>query len=196
MSSLQKFHRRTNGAVPPTVGSEAPISGSGYWMGMHPVNNAKLILAPAAAEFHASNYAWGSEGSVRGTTSATDGISNTNTLYALGSAAHPAAYHCKTMTLGGYSNWYLPAIDELSACTWYNNTYTVRTNPFQADSGWYSGSTATSMLLSSTEIDAYYVKGCRMYDGFVYGTASYWGNYKNKSVGSYYGKMRAMRRIV
>ena len=41
---------------------------------------------------------------------------NTNTLYAFGSAAHPAAYYCKTLTLGGYNTWYLPSFDELTGC--------------------------------------------------------------------------------
>jgi hypothetical protein len=57
---------------------------------------------------------WGSSGTVRGTTSTTNGVANTNTLYAFGSAAHPAAYYCKTLTTGGYNTWYLPAINEIS----------------------------------------------------------------------------------
>jgi hypothetical protein len=84
---------------------------------------------------------------VRGTTSTTDGLANTNTLYAFGSAAHPAAYYCKTLTTGGYTTWYLPANKELT--TVYSNksaTPFATANSFLGSYYWSSteniGSTA------------------------------------------------------
>ena len=111
MSSLQKFHRRTQSLVPivspfPTIGSGSNTNG--YWLGSS--NNYKLIVAPKSTELYLE---WGSSGTVRGTTNTTDGLTNTNTLYAFGSAAHPAAYYCKTLATGGYNTWYLPAVDEM-----------------------------------------------------------------------------------
>jgi hypothetical protein len=89
----------------------------GYWVG--DISSNKLVVAPKSTEVQ---LAWGSYGTVRGTTSTTNGLANTNTLYAFGNSittGHPAAYYCKTLTMGGYDTWYLPAIDELT--TLYSN---------------------------------------------------------------------------
>jgi hypothetical protein len=113
MSSLQKFHRRTNGVIAaiPLIGSEAPVAGAGFWLGTAGDGTSKMYVAPKSTEIQTS---WGSYGTFRGVTSITDGLSNTNTLYSFGSAAHPAAYYCKTMTQGGYNTWYLPTTTELN----------------------------------------------------------------------------------
>jgi hypothetical protein len=115
MSSLQKFHRRTNNApavaAVKVIGSEAPIAGSGFYLGKVGDGTSYMYVAPRSTEVQ---KAWGSSGMLRNTTSTIDGVANTNTLYALGSAAHPAAYYAKTLTTGGYSTWYLPAKDELT----------------------------------------------------------------------------------
>ncbi len=75
-----------------------------------------LYVAPKLTEVP---LAWGSSGITRGTTSTTNGVANTTTLHSFGSAAHPAAYYCKSLTTGGYNTWYLPARNEL--LTIYSN---------------------------------------------------------------------------
>jgi hypothetical protein len=42
-----------------------------------------------------------------------DGLANTNAMIAAGIADHPAAQFCTSLTEGGYSDWYLPALAEL-----------------------------------------------------------------------------------
>lgn len=46
-----------------------------------------------------------------GTSSTTDGMTNTN---AMNNSSHPAAQHCKAYRGGGFDDWYLPAKDELN----------------------------------------------------------------------------------
>jgi hypothetical protein len=132
MSSLQKFHRRTQsvgGGVVKVIGSEAPVAGSGFYLGMAGDGTSYMYQAPKSTEVR---KAWGSNGIVRGTISTTNGISNTNTLVSFGTTAHPAAGECKYMTTGGYNTWYLPAKNELM--TLYSNK---NSNPTEAISGNY-----------------------------------------------------------
>ena len=114
MSSLQKFHRRTQsgGAAPASFTSiGAGSDTAGFWLGG--TVSDKLIVAPRSTE--SGLYKWGTYGTARGTLNTTNGLPNTNTLYAFGQAAHPAAYYCKSLTTGGYNTWYMPASLELQS---------------------------------------------------------------------------------
>jgi hypothetical protein len=144
MSSLQKFHRRTQSVGAPAVkliGSEAPVAGSGFYLGFAGDGTSYMYVAPKSTE---GRYQWGSYGVVRGTVSTTDGVANTNALYAFGSSittGHPAAYYCKTLNTGGYNTWYLPAKLELASI--YSNRLAT---PFATSNGF-----ATEDYWSSTE---------------------------------------------
>jgi hypothetical protein len=156
MSSLQKFHRRTLSSGPAAVVGSGTDT-IGYWLGTAGDGVSKLIVAPKSTE---ARRQWGSNGPNRGTTSTTDGIANTTTLYNLGEAAHPAAYHCRALTTGGYSNWYLPAKDELMTC-WSNHLAT----PFVTSNAFVGGGYVDSYYWSSTEVDGSYARWL----GFSYG---------------------------
>jgi hypothetical protein len=153
MSSLQKFHRRTNNAPSGPVVTWPPSAigmGNatyGYWLGTAGDGTSKLIVAPKSTEVTGASSVWGSYGTVRGTTSTTNGLSNTNTLYALGSAAHPAAYYCKTLATGGYNTWYMPAINEL---------YTLYSNKSATPFATSNDAMTTNIYRSSTEINGQY----------------------------------------
>lgn len=49
-------------------------------------------------------------------TSVIDGPNNSSTM---NSATYPAAQFCEGLTIGGFSDWYLPAVNELEVC-YYN----------------------------------------------------------------------------
>jgi hypothetical protein len=55
---------------------------------------------------------WGTFGVLTGINNESDGSQNTTQLLRYGDAA--AAAYCALMDFGGYSDWYLPAINELS----------------------------------------------------------------------------------
>ena len=120
MSSLQKFHRRTQSAGAATFAFTTIGGGDtthGFWLGTAGDGTSKLIVAPLSTE--SSTLSWGSYGTRRYTTSTSNGLANTNALAGFGEFAHPAAYYAKTVTTGGYNTWYLPAKDELRTC--YSN---------------------------------------------------------------------------
>jgi hypothetical protein len=138
MSSLQKFHRRTQsvGAATkfPTIGAGNNIDG--YWLGAPNAGTGvylqiKLIVAPKSTE---TSLAFGSYGIHRSTNASyDDGLGNTNFEVGFGSSitsGHPAAYYCKNLTTGGYNTWYLPSRTEL------NQLYTCRSaTPFVTNDG-------------------------------------------------------------
>ena len=144
----------------------------GYWLGTAGDGVSKLIVAPKSTEVQ---RAWGSYGTVRSTTSTTNGVANTTTLFGFGSAAHPAAYYCRALTTGGYNTWYLPAKNELN--TLYSNKSAV---PF-ATANAFVGST----YWSSTEANGNYA----WYQNFNGGT-----QYGDSSKNDGFAYVRAVRR--
>ena len=155
MSSLQKFHRRTQslGPISPftTIGSGSATIG--YWLG--DISSNKLIVAPKSTE---ASLSWGSYNTNRATASITDGLANTNTLAGFGQAAHPAAYAAKNLTTGGYSTWYLPAINELN--TLYANKAATPFATANGLSGGYSDYWSSSeSSVSGNQANKALVKG-------------------------------------
>jgi hypothetical protein len=51
-----------------------------------------------------------------GTVSDIDGPANTAAQITAGAAAHPCANFCNNLSLGGFSDWYMPAKNELEVC--------------------------------------------------------------------------------
>jgi hypothetical protein len=182
MSSLQKFHRRTNGGAPAAWIPSAIGDGDethGFWMGGMALN--ALIAAPKSTEFQ--NEEWGGRNYLlRGTTSVTDGIGNTNTLAGFGSSptyGHPAAYKCKTLTTGGYNTWYLPAQNELN--TLYSNKSAT---PF-ATGNYFNGYRNTYWSSTETSDNVNYAQQQNLSTGLIKG---YYRNAINAA--------RAVRRYV
>jgi len=68
-----------------------------------------LIVAPMATG--SANKQWKTTATgTTGTSSTFDGAANSANM---NNASHPAAEFCEGLTIGGYSDWYLPALDEL-----------------------------------------------------------------------------------
>ena len=159
-------------ALFPTDGSGSNTIG--YRLGYASGSSAYLIVAPKSTEV---KIVWGSSGTTRGTTSTTDGALNTGTLYGFGSAAHPAAYHCRAQTTGGYNTWYLPAKSELN--TMYSNksaTPFASTNSFDT----------TQLFWSSTENNGIGPWNQSMSTGVQVGTYGKANTYNVRPVRQYY----------
>jgi hypothetical protein len=72
-----------------------------------------LIVAPAASGYNGglTGLQWKiTNTSTAGTTSSFDGAANSANM---NNASHPAAQYCEGLTIGSYSDWYLPARYEL-----------------------------------------------------------------------------------
>ena len=71
-----------------------------------------LIVAPAASGYNGgTGLQWKtSDTSTAGTSSNYNGSTNSANM---NNASHPAAQYCEGLTIGGYSDWYLPARYEL-----------------------------------------------------------------------------------
>ena len=73
-----------------------------------------LIVAPKATG-ETNNIAFAT-GSFSDPTSVINGPANSTTM---NNANHPAAQYCKGLTIGGYTDWYLPAQNELELLYYY-----------------------------------------------------------------------------
>jgi hypothetical protein len=100
----------------PTTLGEA--GGGGFYMGTIAAAGTTyyLIVAPNATGCACCDWKT-SETSTAGTCSDVDGYANT--YPAMENSTHPAGNWTATRTIGGFSDWYLPAIDELEV--FYNN---------------------------------------------------------------------------
>ena len=111
---------------PPQIG--AAYEG-GYFAGQistagNGVASHNLVIAPVSTGESASKQWKTSNTSTSGTSSVIDGPANSS---AMNDATHPAAQFCEGLSIGGYSDWYMPAKNELEVC-YYNLKPTTSSN--------------------------------------------------------------------
>jgi hypothetical protein len=117
----------SNSATPiPVIGS---VLGGGFFAGQistagNGVADYNLVVGPVASAQSASKQWKIVATSTAGTTSVIDGPSNSA---AMNDITHPAAQFCEAVTAGGFSDWYMPARNELEVC-YYNLKPTTNPN--------------------------------------------------------------------
>lgn len=120
---------------PPTTIGQA--YGGGFYAGKIAVGGGGvathyLIVAPKATGENASRT-WGTDGVTTGITNDITGQANTTSLNALGSA-YQAAQFCVGLNAGsglnGYTDWYLPAKNELEVLYYFLKPTTEANNTF------------------------------------------------------------------
>jgi len=186
--------------------------GGGYYAGQistagNGIADYNLVVGPVASA--QSTLQWKTTNTTTaGTSSVINGPANST---AMNNASHPAAQFCEGLTIGGYSDWYMPAKNELEVCyynlkptTTANNTgsginanavparasnYTAGT-PAQTsaadfkDTGAEDFSTAVTYW-SSTENSATYASSQQFTTG----------NWPTSSAKTYSYRVRAVRRV-
>ena len=104
----------------PTVIGQA--FGGGYYAGQIGVNSVAthyLIVGPLSSAYNASKQWKNAATTIAGANSVIDGPQNTADMVSDGSATvYPAAHFCNNLTIGGFSDWYLPAKNEMQVCNY------------------------------------------------------------------------------
>lgn len=92
--------------------------GGGFFAGQistagNSIADYNLVVGPVASAESSSKQWKTSNTSTAGTSSVIDGPANST---AMNDATHPAAQFCEAVTTGGFSDWYMPAVNELEVC--------------------------------------------------------------------------------
>ena len=107
--------------------------GGGFYAGQistagNSIADYNLVVGPVSSA--QSTLAWKtSNTTTAGTSSVIDGPANST---AMNNASHPAAQFCEGLSIGGFSDWYMPAKNEVEVC-YYNLKPTTTSN--QTSSG-------------------------------------------------------------
>lgn len=137
-SSLRMFMGAGGGSVLPAVG-DAYAGGyvAGYISHTADSSPTHILIVSPKSTGETSTLKWKTTNSTTsGTTSTYDGYANTQAMVTAGIADHPAANFCVGLSIGGYSDWYLPARLELDIAyfnlkpTTDNNSTSVGINDY------------------------------------------------------------------
>jgi len=173
------------------------------------VADFNLVVAPRASG--QSSRQWKTNNSF--TSGATSYINGPANSAVMNNATHPAAQFCEGLSIGGYSDWYMPAFDELEVC-YYNLKPTTNSNTTAGWTNAYSVPTRSSNYTSGTPAQTsaanfQYGPGSEAFIPAVYWTSTntsgsgYYGSWKEFSSGNanfnYYKTqtryVRAIRRV-
>jgi hypothetical protein len=88
------------------------------------VADYNIVVGPVASAQNSSKQWKTANTSTTGTSSVIDGPTNSSNM---NNASHPAAQFCEGLTIGGFSDWYMPAKNELEVC-YYNLKPTTNNN--------------------------------------------------------------------
>jgi hypothetical protein len=135
MSGIQQNFAYGRSFGPPygwPVANIGDAYGGGFFAGQINVSGTKynLVVSPKASG-ESSSIRWDASGTTRttGITSVINGPANSAALAALG-VDYQAATFCESLTIGGYSDWYLPAFNELEVLYYYLKPSTTANTSF------------------------------------------------------------------
>ena len=185
--NFRNINNRFNSAnIPPTFTTPPPPTtigqayGGGYYAGQIGVSSVAthyLIVGPVASAD--SSLQWkNARSATPGSDSVIDGPQNTADIVADGnSTVYPAAHFCNDLVIGGFSDWYMPALNELEVCyynlkpiTTSNNTGSgTNTNAVPS-----RGSNYTSGTPAQTSVAAFQTGGAEAFTSDGYTT--YWSS--------------------
>ena len=202
----------SNSVTPiPTVGD---AFGGGYYAGQIGVSSVAthyLVVGPVASAQNLSITYKNAATATAGADSVIDGPQNTADIVADGnSTVYPAGHFCNNLVIGGFSDWYMPAKNELEVCyfnlkpdsTSNQTSSGINANAVPARASNYTAgtpaqTTATDFQSSGAEdfvADSYWSS---TEFSALYAWVQYFNNGRQKSDGykSSSGRVRAVRRV-
>ena len=174
--------------VPDPVAIGAAYQG-GYYAGQisttgNGVATHFLVVAPKSSGQSTKRWKT-SNTSTSGTDSVIDGPTNSSNM---NNSSHPAAEFCEGLSIGGYSDWYLPAKNELEVC-YYNLKPTTTSNNTSSGTNTNAvpsrGSNYTTGTPTQTSATDFKTGNSQAFD-----SGGYWSSTQSSSYASYaYGQL-------
>jgi hypothetical protein len=187
--------------------------GGGFFagqIGTSSVATHNLIVGPAASAESSSKQYKNANTATPGAESDINGPQNTADMVADGnSTVYPAAHFCNDLVIGGFSDWYMPASNELEVCyfnlkpTTTNNNTGAGVNPNAVPA---RASNYTAGTPAQTSATAFKDTGAEDFEA-----AYYWSSTENAATNAKYqlfsngaqspnnkvysGRVRAIRRV-
>jgi len=167
----------------PAIGSAL---GGGYFAGQistagNGIADYNLVVGPAASAQIGSKQWKTANTTTAGTTSVIDGPTNSTNM---NNASHPAAQFCEGLTIGGFSDWYMPAKNELEVC-YFNLKPTTTSNStssgINANAVPARASNYTTGTPAQTSATAFKDTGAE-----TFLNADYWSSTENSATTSWY----------
>jgi len=168
-AQMQAIAAGTWPEYPPTVIGQA--YGGGFYAGQIGVSSVAthyLVVGPVASAESSSKQYKNATTATAGSDSVINGPQNTADIVADGDATtYPAAHFCNDLVIGGFTDWYLPAVNEMEVCyfnlkpnTNVNNTgYGINPNAVPARASNYTSGnpaqTSASAFITSTGAEAF-----------------------------------------
>lgn len=200
-------------SVTPALPAIGSAFGGGYFAGQIGVGGVathNLVIGPSASAENASIQYKNANTATAGADSDIDGPQNTADIVADGnSTVYPAGHFCNDLVVGGFSDWYMPATNELEVCyynlkpTTANNTTNTGTNTNAVPS---RGSNYTAGDPAQTSATAFQTGNAEAFINTSYWTSTEISaitarrirfNYGNQfnSFKAYSYRVRAVRRV-
>jgi len=197
--------------APPTVIGQA--YGGGFYAGQIGVSSVAthyLIVGPVASAENSSMRYKNANTATPGADSVINGPQNTADMVADGNATvYPAAHFCNDLVIGGFSDWYMPAQNELEVC-YYNLKPTTTSNTtssgINANAVPARASNYTAGTPAQTSATDFRSTGTENFAAVNYWSSTESGptgasrqtfNYGGQGIGykNYYSRVRAIRRV-
>ena len=193
---------------PPTTIGQA--YGGGFYAGQIGVSSVAthyLVVGPISTAQNSSVQWKTTNTTTAGTSSVIDGPANST---AMNNASHPAAQFCEGLTIGGFSDWYMPAKNELEVCyynlkptTTSNNTSSgTNTNAVPSRGSNYTAGTpaqtSATAFITSTGAEAFvlYTYWASTENSASFGWYQYFGYGRQLGTNKdNVGRVRAIRRV-
>jgi hypothetical protein len=162
-----------------TVGATGPAGGFIFYINQNAAVDGWTYLeaAPSDQNGSSSGIYWGGYGTTTGATGTAVGTGKTNTakiVSVLTSATTTdcAAKLCSSLTIGGYSGWFLPSMDELNLM--YTNLYKAdlggfshglywSSSEYYANDAWYHSFGLGIQNWYSRYYGAFHIRACRQF---------------------------------